>query len=40
MKNDYINFNDFITSNLYTGRKNFIGILKLRKMRSYKNHFK
>ena len=39
-ENDYVNFNDFITSNHYTRRKNTTEIIKLRKTRSYIYHFK
>ena len=39
-ENDYNNFKDFITRNLYIGRKNDNVRLKQREMRSQINHFK
>ena len=39
-ENDYINFDDFITPNLYIGRKNNNEILRKRNSRSQINHFK
>ena len=38
-ENDFVDLNDFITSNHYTRRKNTIEILKLRKTRSCIYHF-